>query len=195
MTDEPSTPSSPTPRPRRRRVATPAVQVAPEFGAAEARDEPLGEAVIPPDVPAAGGGPALTPTPPVLATAVDVARGPVGGIRAQDVRVRTGMVGGIAAGRAGVELGLVGGVAARTASFSRAIVRSVVAQDVHLEQSFARVVVANRVQAGPATGIGLVVARRFDGEARILVDWRSALALGAVLGAFAALFRVARRRA
>jgi len=57
------------------------------------------------------------------------------------------------------------------------------------------VVVANRVQAGPATGIVLVVARRFDGEARILFDWRGALALGAVLGAFAALFRVARRRA
>jgi len=194
MTDEPSTLSSPAPRPRRRRAVAPAVQVAHLAGDVDTRDEAPGD-----DITAVEHAPTVsppaTPMSPALALAVDVTRGLVGGIRADEVQVRTGVVGGIAAGRAGVELGFVGAVAARTASFSRAIVRSVVAQDVRLEQSFARVVVANRVETGPATGIGFVVARHVDGDARILFDWRGGLALGMVLGAFAALFRVARHRA
>ena len=71
--------------------------------------------------------------------------------------------------------------------------RAVVAQEVHVEQSFVRAVVANRVEAGPATVIGFAVARRVDGEARILFDWRGALALAAAFGALAALFRLRRR--
>ena len=56
-----------------------------------------------------------------------------------------------------------------------------------------RAVVANRVEAGPATVIGFAVARRVDGDARILFDWRGALALAAVFGALAAVFRLRRR--
>jgi hypothetical protein len=69
----------------------------------------------------------------------------------------------------------------------------VLAQDVHVEQALVRVVVANTVQAGPTTGILFAVARRIDGEAKILVDWRGALAFGAGLGAFIAVIHLARR--
>jgi len=193
MTDQPSTPSSPAPRPRRRRAAAPAAEVAHIVGDVETRHEAPADHVTTAE-PAPAVASVATPMPPAGALTVEVIRGPIGGIRADEVQVRTGVVGGIAAGRAGVELGYVTAIAARSARFSRSIVRSVVAQDVRFEQSFARSVVANRVETGPATGIAFVVARHVDGDARILFDWRGGLALGMMLGVFAALFRVVRRR-
>jgi len=124
--------------------------------------------------------------------AVEFSRGAVGGIRAQDVHVRTGVVGGMAGEHASVEMGLVGGVAAREASISQGVVRAVLAQDVRIEQSLVRTVVANRVQTGPTTAIALVLARQVDGNARILLDWRGALAFAAVFGALAAALRLRR---
>ena len=133
------------------------------------------------------------PTPAAAARpAVEFARGAIGGIRAEDVDVRAGVVGGIAADHVSMGRGLVGGIVAREARVSQGVVRALVAQEVHVEQSFVRAVVANRIEAGPATVIGFAVARRVDGDARILFDWRGALALGAVFGALAAVFRLRR---
>jgi hypothetical protein len=73
------------------------------------------------------------------------------------------------------------------------VVRGVVAQNVHLEQAIVRSVVANRVESGPTTAIVVALARRIDGQARILLDWRGALALGAGLGVFYAAVRLLRR--
>ena len=73
------------------------------------------------------------------------------------------------------------------------MVRGVVAQNVHVEQSLVRGVFANTVEAGPSTGILFAVARRIDGDAKIMLDWRGALAFGASLGAFLALIRFSRR--
>ena len=139
--------------------------------------------------------PRQAPLVPPMSAAVELARGAVGGIRAQDVHVRSGVVGGIAGDHASVEMGLVGGIAAREASVSQGVVRSVLAQDVRIEQSIVRSVVANRVQVGPTTAIGFVLARRVDGDPKVLLDWRGALALAAVSGALAAMFRVSRHRA
>jgi hypothetical protein len=187
MTDEPATHSAPAPPPPRRRAARPP---APAVAAPEGRLD------LPAEAPAGvttGVTAAPAPPDPAPRVAVELARGAVGGIRAQDVHLRTGVVGGIAAGQASLERGLVGGIAAREAHVTQSVVRVVVAQEVHVEQSFVRAVVANHVEAGPATVIGFAVARRVDGEARILFDWRGALALAAVFGALAALFRLRRR--
>lgn len=147
------------------------------------------------------------PTTPLLTTpvpatgsldrvAVDVLefeRGAIGGVRATDVAARLAVVGGIAANHVSVEKGAVNGIAAREATIQLGVVRGVLAQNAHLEQALVRVVVANTVQAGPTTGILVAVARQIDGEAKILVDWRGALAFGASLGAFLTLIRLARR--
>jgi hypothetical protein len=127
--------------------------------------------------------------------AVEVMRGAVGSIRAGDVHVRNGVVGGIAGRDASVEMGLVGGIAAREASVSQGVVRTILAQDVRIEQSVVRSVVANQVQVGPNTAIGFVIARRIDGNPRVLLDWRGALAFAAVFGALAGILRLSRRRA
>ncbi len=128
--------------------------------------------------------------------AVDVLnfqKGAIGGVRATDVTARLAVVGGIAASHASVEMGVVNGMVAREATVRQGVVRGLLAQDVHVEQAFVRALVANTVQAGPSTGILVAVARRIDGEAKILVDWRGALAFGAGLGAFLALIRLLRR--
>ena len=191
MTDEPATPPSATPSTRRRRPARvdpPATQE-PEQGQAGEPQDALRAAATAPLEPAA----TLPAEPADWAPAVEVARGAVGGIRARDVHVRTGVVGGIAGDHASIEMGIVGVMAAREASVSQGIVRAVVAQDVRIEQSFVRSIAANRVHTGPTTAIAFVVARQVDGNARILFDWRGALALAGVLGALAAVLRLLRR--
>jgi hypothetical protein len=130
------------------------------------------------------------------AVAVDVLefeRGAIGGVRATDVDAHLAVIGGIAANRASVEKGAVSGIVAREATIRQGLVRGVLARDVRVEQALVRVVVANTVQAGPTTGILVAVARRIDGEAKILVDWRGALAFGAGLGAFLAVIHLATR--
>lgn len=124
---------------------------------------------------------------------LDFARGAIGGVRAGDVAARQAAVGGIAAGHASVEMGTVGGIAAREVTVQQGAVRSVLAQTVHVEQALVRSVVANRVETGPTTAIVIAVARRIDGEAKVLLDWRGALALGAVLGVVYAAARLLRR--
>jgi len=130
------------------------------------------------------------------AVAVDVLefeRGAIGGVRATDVAARLAVVGGIAANHVSVEMGAVSGIVARETTVRQGLIRGVLAQNVHVEQAVVRSVVANTVQAGPGTWILVALARRIDGEAKILVDWRGALAFGAALGAFLALIRLARR--
>ena len=151
------------------------------------------------DAPAAAAAGAELPRPTtgtLDSVAVDVLsfeRGAIGGVRATDVTARLAAVGGIAANQASVEQGAVQGILAREATVRQGLVRGVVAQHVHVEQSLVRGVFANTVEVGPSTGILFAVARRIDGDARIMLDWRGALAFGASLGAFLVLIRFARR--
>jgi hypothetical protein len=129
----------------------------------------------------------------VAVDVLDFERGAIGGVRATDVSARLAAVGGIAANHASVEQGAVQGILAREATIRQGLVRGVVAQHVHVEQSLVRGVFANTVEVGPSTGILFAVARRIDGDARVMLDWRGALAFGASLGAFLALIRFSRR--
>jgi hypothetical protein len=191
MTDEPTLPSGEASPKRGRRTAHPATGADTAAPAVEA-PAPAIEALDSPPLPEVPITPSAAPS---MLDAVEVMRGAVGGIRAGDVYVRNGVVGGIAGRDASVEMGLVGGIAAREASVSQGVVRAVLAQDVRIEQSVVRSVVANRVQVGPTTAIGFVIARRIDGNPRVLLDWRGALALAAVFGALAGILRLSRRRA
>lgn len=163
-------------------------------------EQPISEVITSSsDEPAAAAAPTEIARPTTGSldnVAVDVLnfeRGAIGGVRATDVTARLAVVGGIAANHASVQQGAVQGIVAREATVRQGIVRGVVAQNAHVEQSLVRAVVANTVEAGPSTGILFAVARRIDGDAKILLDWRGALAFGASLGAFLALIRFSRR--
>jgi hypothetical protein len=140
----------------------------------------------PPDVPTTGA------VGSVAVEHVEFERGAIGGVRATDVNARIAVIGGVAASSASVEIGMVTGIAAREVTVSQGVVRGVVAQQARVEQALVQSVVANRFEAGPTTVIGVALARRIDGEAKILLDWRGGLAFGAALGAFLALIRLVR---
>jgi hypothetical protein len=117
-------------------------------------------------------------------------KGAIGGVQASNVTARLAAVGGIAANHALVEQGMVSGIAAREATVRQGIVRGLIAQDARVEQAVVRSVVAYNVHTGRSTAILLAVARRIDGEARILLDWRGGLAFGLGLGAVLAVLRL-----
>ena len=166
-------------------------------------EKPISELITsspaPSDAADAAAAPAELPTPTtgsldkLVVDVLDFQRGAIGGVRATDVKARLAVIGGIAANHASVERSVVNGLVAREATVRQGTVRGVVAQHAHVEQAFVRAMVANTVQTGPSTGILFAVARRIDGEAKILLDWRGALAFGAGLGALLALIRITRR--
>lgn len=130
----------------------------------------------------------------VVADVVGIERGAVGGVRATDFSARLAAVGGVAANQATVQAASVGGLLARDATVRQSFVRAAVAQEAHFEQSLVRSVVAATVHAGPSTAILVAVARRIDGDAKILVDWRGALAFGVAFGSLVGAATLARRR-
>ncbi len=110
----------------------------------------------------------------VDADVVDATMGAIGGVRAGSVEARQAVVGGVLAGRVDV---------------SQSIAQSVVAREVRLSQAFARTIVAGTVHVDRATGIGIVIARRVDGDVRTLLDWRGAAAFGVAMGLVSGLVR------
>jgi hypothetical protein len=130
----------------------------------------------------------------VSANVLEFERGSIGGVRAGEVTARLAAIGGIAAGSASVERSMVSGVAAREATVRQGLVRGVLAQRAHVEQSLVRSVTAGTVETGPSTGIMVAFARRIDGQATILVDWRGALAFGVAFGLISAAATLVRRR-
>ncbi len=124
---------------------------------------------------------------------VAVSRGLVGLVRAREVTVQQSGVGAVVAGNASLRMGGASGILARQATLQMGGASTVVAADARIERSLVRTVVANTVHAGPTTAILLVLARRVDGEPKVLLDWRGALAIGASIVALALIGR--RRKA
>ena len=126
------------------------------------------------------------------ARTVNVHQGGIGRLDADEVAISQGGIGAARVGHLSVELGGVGAVLAGDVRVTQGVVSSVAARDVTVEQSLVRSVVANHVTFGRTTGALVVIARRVDGEVRTLLDWKGAIAFGAVFGLVAGLFR--RRR-
>jgi hypothetical protein len=154
------------------------------------------------DVPAAAGvqqigqlepvtiaGPAAVPG--IAAGSVDARAVAVAGIRAEQVDVRFAAVGGVAASRVDVHQGSIGGVLASDAEISQGYVGTAAAGTLRVQQSFVRAAIANTFSAGPSTTVVFLVARRLEGNPRVLFDWRAA---AVVVTAVAGLRLVARIR-
>jgi hypothetical protein len=63
------------------------------------------------------------------------------------------------------------------------------ARDVTLDQGAVWNLAAGRVTFRRSGFAGIVIARQVDGEVRALLDWRGALAFGAVVGLLVAIVR------
>lgn len=124
-------------------------------------------------------------------TAIDVAQGGIAHAVATDIAVSRGGIALARGERVSIEMGGAAFVLAREARVSQGGVRTVLAGEVHVTQGGIGSVVANHVTVHQPSAVGIILARHVHGEVRALLDWRGAIAFGAVVGL---LMGVLRRR-
>ena len=198
-----------TPR-RRKHIYPPADQMAAEQAAAASRAAgrtahvnggPMPVMAAPTEPPVERSSiPALDPEPAtdedgtsLVADRVDVRAGAVGRVDASEVTVGVGAIGAARADRVSVDRGAVGAAMAGEFELSRGYARSILARQVQIDRGAARMIVAADVRA-ERTAVVFLLARRVSGDVRVLLDWRGALAFGAVAGVVFGLISRARRR-
>jgi hypothetical protein len=125
----------------------------------------------------------------VTAGSVQIRQGGIANAQAADIKVSMGGVALARADRVSVEMGGMGISFAREAHLTQGAARSVIAQDVHVDQSLVGTALAGRVTFERPSGIFLLIAGRVDGPVQALLDWRGAIAFGAMFGLVAGLIR------
>lgn len=125
----------------------------------------------------------------VTAASVQVRQGGIANAQADDITVSMGGVALARADRVSVEMGGMGLALAREAHLSQGVARSVFAQDVHVDQSLVGTALAGRVSFERPSAVFLLVAGRVEGQVKAMLDWRGALAFGAVFGLVVGLLR------
>jgi hypothetical protein len=149
-----------------------------------------------PEEPAADGrsAPTVVEDGASLATdRVDVRMSALGRVDADQVSVGNGAVGAVRADVLSVDRGIVGAAFADTVEVSQGYARSIIGRQVQLDRAAARLVIAADVQARQSV-VMVLIARRVDGDVRVLLDWRGALAFGAAAGLVIGLLSRLRRR-
>jgi hypothetical protein len=126
---------------------------------------------------------------------VDVRFGGIGRLDAEEVFVQWGGIGAARADRVGVEFGSVGASLAGELRITQGMASGVVAREATLEQSLVRTLIAQRVTVARPTGVLVMIAQHVSGDVRPVIDWRGALAFGAVFGVIAVAWRALRDRA
>lgn len=129
-----------------------------------------------------------------IVAAAEGAMAAVPSVDGETVALSKSVVGGVRAGSATVEQGIVGGALAGSVHLRQSIARTVVAQRVEVAQSYVRSILANEVHVRPSTNIGILLARRVEGDVKVLLDWRGAAILGVIAGLVGGLVRGGRRR-
>ena len=119
-------------------------------------------------------------------------QGGIANAQADDITVSMGGVALARADRVSVEMGGLGLAFAREAHVTQGVARSVIAQDVRVDQGLVGTAIAGKVTFERPSGVFLLIAGKTDGPVKALMDWRGALAFGAVFGVVAGLIR--RRR-
>jgi hypothetical protein len=123
------------------------------------------------------------------ATNIDIQQGGIGRAEATDIAVSQGGIGLAQGDRVSLEMGAIGLTLAREARVSQALAQNVFAQGVEIEQSAVWSMAAGKVTFRRGGFVGVLLAREVDGDVKPLLDWRGALAAGAVIGLFLALVR------
>jgi hypothetical protein len=210
-----SAPTDRSPAPKRRKhIYPPADQMAAERAAAAARvagstarNGAPTPVMAPPSSPTDGWA-AESPTVAAVdadtviddddgdalaADRVDVRRAAVGRVDAGEVMVSIGAVGAARPDSVSVDRGALGAAMATDVQVSRGYARSILARQVQIDRGAARMIVAADVRV-ERTAVLILLARRVSGDVRVLLDWRGALAFGAVAGVIGGLIARSRRR-
>ena len=75
------------------------------------------------------------------------------------------------------------------ARVNQSFVRTMFAREVTVDQGAVWSLAAGRVTFRRSGFAGVVIARQVDGDVRVLMDWRGAIAFGAVTGLLVGLLR------
>ena len=125
----------------------------------------------------------------VNAGSVQIRQGGIANAQADDISVSMGGIALARAERVSVEMGGMGIAFAREAHLTQGAARSVIAKDVHVDQSLVGTALAGRVTFARPSGIFLLVVGRVEGPVQAVLDWRGAIAFGAVFGLVVGLIR------
>jgi hypothetical protein len=125
----------------------------------------------------------------VTAGSVQVRQGGIANAQADDISVSMGGVALARADRVSVEMGGMGIAFAREAHLTQGAARSLIAQDIHVDQSLVGTALAGKVTFERPSAIFLLVAGKVEGQVQALLDWRGAIAFGAVFGLVVGLIR------
>jgi hypothetical protein len=128
------------------------------------------------------------------ARTIDIRQGGIGRASATDIAVSQGSIGYARGERVSVEMGAVGAAIGDEVRVTQAMSGFVAAQgEAIVDQSLISTLIADRVTIRQPSAVLLLIARQVDGTVRPLLDWRGALAAGAVAGIVLGLLRMGRR--
>ena len=107
-------------------------------------------------------------------------------------RPRTCSSSGAASGRrgrtpSGWSSGAIGAAFAGEVRVTQGFAGSIIAREATLEQGIARNVIAQKRDDQPPVGDRVLIAQHVEGDVRPILEWRGALAAGAVIGLVAAI--------
>jgi len=128
------------------------------------------------------------------ARTIDVRQGGIGTASATDIAVSGGSIGFARGERVTLEMGVVGVAVGDEVRVTQSASGYVAARgDATVDQSFVNTLIANRVTIRQPSAVVVLIARQVDGSVRPLLDWRGALAAGAVARLVMGLLRMGRR--
>ena len=174
---------------RKRRIYPPKEQMAFEQAAARSRRAPKAMTVTP---PAEATLATRVDDDAIEADRVELRLSAVGMVDAGDIQFAQGALGAARAENVSVQQGALGAALADRVDVSQGYARSIVARQVQLDSAAARMVVAADVKV-QRSAIMVLIARRVSGDVRVLVDWRGALAFGALAGIIGGIISRSRR--
>jgi hypothetical protein len=128
------------------------------------------------------------------ARTIDVRQGGIGRASATDIAVSAGSIGFARGERVSIEMGAVGAAVGDDIRVTQSMAGFVAAQgDATVDQSLISTLIADRVTIRQPSAVLVLIARQVDGTVRPLLDWRGAIAAGAVAGLVIGLLRRGRR--
>lgn len=121
--------------------------------------------------------------------AIDIEKGGIGRAQAMDIAVSKGAIGLAQGDRVSVEMGAVGLAVAKEMRLTQGLTRAMFGGTARAEQAAIGALITGRATIERTTAVGILIAGRVDGNVRPLLDWRGALAFGAVAGLLIGILR------
>ena len=129
------------------------------------------------------------------ARTIDIRQGGIGRASGTDIAVSQGSIGFAQGERVSLEMGAIGAAIGDDVRVTQSMSGFVGARgEATVDQSLVSTLVADHVTIRQPSAVLLLIAHQVDGTVRPLLDWRGALAAGAVAGILLGLLRMGRRR-